>query len=143
MKLNPLASRQIAYFESRRELEGVEKKSLSNPDDIRDWVEQSFERTRREDEGPDDLDPLPGRVLQKGQGRSLEAAFQVDGEQQHLERCESKRGEQRFTRVHKTPVAIEAFWSFSHPDYPQLLECFRIDLKHPEASFYQRLELGA
>lgn len=141
MKLTPF-TRQFNYFESRRELEGVEKKNLSNPADIRDWVEQTFERTRREDDGPNDLDPLPGSVLRSAKGTRLEAAFQVDGDKQHLERSETKHEEHRFMRVHKTPVAIEAFWSWAHPDYPQLLECFRVDLNNPEASFYQRLELG-
>lgn len=142
MKLTPFA-KQIDYFESRRELEGVEKKSLTNPEDIRDWVDASFARTRAEDDGPHDFDPSPGQVYKSAKNKTVHATFEVEDDQRHLERSETTSQEHRFLRVHQTPVAIEAFWSLCHPDYPQLLECFRIDLKNPEASFYQRLEMGA
>lgn len=89
MKLTPLA-RQIQHFESRRELEGAEKKELTNPEDIRNWVDESFERTCAEDQGPKDFDPLPGRVFKTGKGRTLEAAFELTGQQRHLQRSEAK-----------------------------------------------------
>lgn len=141
MKLSPLA-KQINYFEKHRKLQDVAKKPLTNPEVIRDWVEESFQRTRSEDDGPQDYDPMPGRVFKTGNGRTVGATFQeVDGNRQ-LERSEIHYRERRLLRVHQTPVAIEAFWAWTHPDYPQLLECFRVDLGESKEHFYQRLELA-
>jgi len=143
MKLTPLA-KQLKYFESHRQLKDTGKKPLTNPEDIHNWVEESFQRTRDEDDGPEDYDPIPGRVFKTNSknGKTVGATFELEGERQRLERSEIHYRERRLLRVHKTPIAIEAFWSWSHPDYPQLLECFRVDLKNPEGHFYQRLELA-
>ena len=140
MKLTPLA-RQLKHFESHRVLKDADKKPLTNPDVIRNWVEESFQRTQAEDDGPEDYDPMPGRVFKTDAkaGKTVGATYELHSE---LERSEIHYRERRLLRVHQTPIAIEAFWSWSHPDYPQLLECFRVDLQDPKGHFYQRLELA-
>lgn len=138
MKLTPLAQ-QMQHFDRSRELQDVEKRPLTNPDDIAQWAQESFQRTRQEDDGPKDLNPLPGRVFLSDHktGKTSGATF----DDHTLERTDIHNRERRCLRLHQTPVAIEAFWSWSHPDYPQLIECFRIDQQDPKNSFYQRLEL--
>ena len=137
MQLTALA-KQIRHFKRRRELQDVAKQPLANPETTRKWIDEYFELTRQEDDGPKDYDPLPGRVFKTEEGRTVGATYTGEC----LERSEIYYRERRTLHVHQSPIAIQAFWSWSHPDYPQLVECFQVALQDSGASFYQRLELA-
>lgn len=142
MKLTPLA-KQLKHFKSHQRLQGVPLQPLSNPEVVSTWVNEVFEKTRAEDDGPEDYDPLPQRVFKTNtkQGRTVGAAYRRDGLDCQLERSEIHYRERRLLRVHETALALEVFWSWSHPNYPQLLECYRVDHRDPKGNFYQKLEL--
>jgi len=135
-------AKELKGFDKYHELRHVPKLALEDPEELIDLVSESFERIRAEDDSELDYDPLPNRVFTTRKEDTMGGVYQITENERHLERTDIHLRERRMLRVHQTPTQLAVFRSFSHPDFPQVLECFRLDYQQPQNSFYQKLNLA-
>lgn len=145
MTLTPYAQ-QLQHFDQHRELCGVERQPISTQDaeSTESFADYYVRRTLSDDNDARDYDPLPNRILKWSGGTTTAATYDVQKTERHLERTDLVYGKRRYVvRVHQTLDALEVWHSFSYPGSSHLVECWRVDYREPEQSFYQETWLPA
>lgn len=138
MKLTPYAQ-QLQHFEQHRELCDVPREPLSAEDVliVESYADFYIRRTRSDDNDSRDYDPLWNRVFKWSAGTTTAATYDFEKTERHLERTDVTYRERNVIRVHRTPDALQVWDSFSDRDSWHRLECWHVDYRNPEQSFYQ------
>lgn len=136
---------QIQHFEKYRQLRDVPKQPLQEdgaiPDGlwVRAQVDDLFQSTRGLDNDARDYDPRQGQILRWSQGTATSAAVQSDEQTRNLDRTDVTAYRRDIYRVRQDPHSIDFLDALVERDGYSQLQCWHLDLKNWDASFYQCL----
>ena len=131
------------HFEKHRELPGVKKEPLLavGRDAMIDYVEFNFRNTMAQDNQPNDIDPVAGKVLSVTPVGVTSSNYSIDEQGKHL-RVNSSEGPRRsLSESHLSDQGLEMLSFTTNPGVGGTLLCFHSDLTKPENDFVQCLHL--
>lgn len=137
--------KQIQHFEKHRELRGVLKQPLEQdgavPDGlwVRQQVEDLFQSSRALDNAGHDYDGRRGHILRWADGMGTAANFHSVGEKKTLDRDDVTSYRRDTYRVRQDSNSIDYLDALQERDGYSQVQCWHLDLKNWNASFYQCL----
>ncbi len=140
MKMTALG-KQLQYFIRHRELPGICKKPLDDPSEAEDIADYAFKRVRHNDNDPRDYHPLYRDIFRWNSGETSDAQFSITKEERHLERTDILYRRREILHVHENAEVLEVFKAISYRGEHHWLDCYRLDKRNPENSFWQEVTL--
>ena len=130
---------QLQHFEKFRELQGVPKEAVDEPEQIKRWVKWRFDDFRAIDNDSRDYDPLPNRILRWAGGFATSANFENTIGQKHLYRVDVENRCRYLDSIHMEGETLDFLDTFTGEGGQLRMECWHIDDANPDANFYQCL----